>query len=176
MELTQAYLLECLDYDPLTGVFTWKARPSGHFATMNACKTWNTLRAGKKAGWDDSNGYWQVMINYKRYQAHRVAWLWMTGLWPKDEIDHIDGDPLNNCFSNLREATRSQNEANKPLRKTNTSGVRGVSWCIRRKKWNSNIRINSVKKNLGYFSDINDARQAYEQAYQSYAGEFARVA
>lgn len=79
-ELTAEVLRSKLDYSPETGVFTWRVR---------AGKAW----PGRVAGSPDSWGHTQIRINTRKYAAHRLAWLYMTGNWPADMLDHIDGNP-----------------------------------------------------------------------------------
>jgi hypothetical protein len=112
-ELTANRLREVLDYNSETGVFTWRValRPR--------------MKIGTVAGWLDERGYRRVRIDARPYLAHRLAWLWMTGEWPSGRLDHRDGDPGNNCWSNLREAMQSQNSANSSIRK----GPEFNSWC-----------------------------------------------
>lgn len=90
-------------------------------------------------------------------------------------VDHINGNGLDNRKSNLRIATQSQNSANSKLPITNTSGFKGVSWCKRSRKWMASIRINKLKKTLGYFTDPIVAAKAYDVAAKSHFKTFARV-
>ena len=83
--LTAEELQKVLNYDPLTGIFVWQVGP----------------RKGAKAGTKGVKGYVQIVFQRERYYAHRLAWLYMTGEWPKQHIDHLDGDPSNNRFQNL---------------------------------------------------------------------------
>jgi len=162
--LTADYVRSILDYDPETGTLRWKHR-------HDAPPTWNARYALKTAGCKSSKGYWFISINYKRYLAHRLAWLYVTGYWPKHQIDHIDVDKLNNRFSNLREATNSQNHANILAQKNNKCGVKGVSLHQDGRKW-----VAWCKRNyLGIFDNIEDAAKAYEKASRHHYGSFARV-
>lgn len=89
------------------------------------------------------------------------------------EVDHIDGDKLNNQKSNLRIATRSQNNANKRRAKNNKSGFRGVSFKSKQRRWVAQICVNKHKKHLGYFDSPAEAHEAYKAAASKYFGEFA---
>lgn len=117
--LTAARLRELLHYNPSTGKFTRVI----------------TERAKRKVG-RDAHGYLSIGVDYQRYLAHRLAFLYMTGKWPDGDVDHIDGDPSNNCWSNLRSVTRSQNNLNRHrLDARNKSGHTGVRWHEKMKKW-----------------------------------------
>ena len=115
-ELTQDYLKSILHYDPDTGIFRWAKRRA----------TW--IPAGTIAGSTCEKGYAIIVINYKIYRAHRLAWLYMTGSHPPEFIDHINLDRKDNRFCNLRLSTRAQNMQNFRIRPDNKSGVKGVYW------------------------------------------------
>ena len=167
--LTQNYLKSILSYDPETGVFTWKER-------SDVPKESNSRFAGKEAGSKRKGGntsYIYIMINFNLYLAHRLAWLYMTGEWPHEDTDHIDGNGLNNRFKNLRLATRGQNKANSRVRKDNKLGVKGVDRYGN--KYRARIRINGRLTYLGYFNTAQEASAAYEKAARVYFGEFAKA-
>lgn len=146
---------EFLDYDPETGVLTWKAG----------------LNAGKKAGRADDRGRWVFYFRGRIYFASRVAFLLMTGRWPIEEADHIDMNKQNNKWSNLREATRSQNMANR-LFKGTASGTKGV---YRRKgKWRAEATFEGKKRNFPPRHTIAEAEQDYIKFALEHHGEFAR--
>lgn len=154
-----------ITYNPETGVLMWKPRPG-----KNA---WNARFADRIAG-STVSGY--VCVTYGKIQlkAHRLAWLLMTERWPSKDIDHIDGDPLNNRWSNLREASESQNLANSKVPATNTSGWKGVHSRDRHKKWVATICVKQVKKHLGHFDCPAAASFAYQIAANHYFGDYAR--
>jgi hypothetical protein len=160
--LTATRLRELLHYDPETGVFTWAV------SAGTAC-------AGAVAGSLNNRGYRAIMIGRRYYAAHRVIWLWMTGEWPKHEIDHINMDKGDNRWANLREATHSQNNANSSTYANNSSGFKGVHWFKRHRKWQAGIRINGKKTHLGYFDTPHQAYANYCLAARKYFGEYARV-
>lgn len=114
-----------------------------------------------------------VSINKKRYDLHRIAWLYMTGRWPAVEIDHKDRNPHNNRWRNLREATTPQNRANAKQRKSNL-GHTGV-WK-QRNKYIARITADKRIYNLGSFSTLKAALAARKNAEKIYHGEFARSA
>jgi hypothetical protein len=144
--ITQAELKELLHYDPETGIFRWRV------STAPRVKPWDV--AGSP-----SHGYILIMAKGVRSPAHRIAWFYMTGEWPKHQIDHIDGVRSNNVWSNLRSATLKQNLENLSLAKNNTSGFRGVSWDKKEKKWRAYITHNKKRIHLGYFNTAEEAAQ-----------------
>ncbi len=162
--ISHADLLKAVSYDPDTGDFTWREGRS------------NGVRAGQKAGYTRKDGYLILVLNCQQYLGHRVAWFFMTGEWPPHMIDHISGDPADNRFANLREASRSQNMMNMALPPTNTSGVKGVSWFKGTKKWEAHITKDRNRRHLGYFKDFDAAVAARRAAEQELFGEFARCA
>ena len=109
---------------------------------------------------DDGKGYITISIDNFRYFAHRLAFFYMNGLWPDDEIDHINGVRKDNRILNLRNVISQDNAKNCNLSKKNTSGVCGISWHKRRKKWQAYIANNGKKIFLGYFSSKDDAVSA----------------
>lgn len=151
IEPAQDYLKECFNYDPDTGVLTWKDRPREHFKYEYSWLWVNNEYAGSQAGCN-SHGYLQVGICGNSYLVHRVIWCLMTGGWPTG-IDHIDHDKMNNRFSNLREATHLDNNKNASRRIDNKSGVTGVSWHSRDKKWQAQIGVGGKQTNLGFFDE-----------------------
>lgn len=154
---------QLINYNPETGQFLWKER---------SVKRFNSRYANKPAGCihTNQNGkqYVTISINNKRYLAHRVAWLIYTGEWPKNEIDHINGNSLDNRICNLRDVTRSQNNKNLGIGKKNKSGKVGVSFLKKRKKWIADISVNSKNKRLGYFDNKEDAIKARLKAETEY--------
>jgi hypothetical protein len=115
------HVREQLDYNADTGEFRWR-------------KLRHRRREGP-VGNVSVHGYSIIGIDRRTYRAHRLAWLWMTGEWPERDVDHINRNPLDNRWSNLRLATKSQNMRNHGLFKTNTSGTNGVFWDKAVRKW-----------------------------------------
>lgn len=184
--LTAQFVRSILDYDPETGVFTWKMRPVSMFkdgkqsAEQNA-KKWNTRFAGKTAGvkiGPKAKPYIAITINRTKYRAHRLAWLIVYGEWPPEgyHIDHINGAGLDNRIANLRLATRSQNMANRGAQRNGASGFKGVSWNKQKLRWEAYICINNKQRHLGYFDIAEEAHAAYVAAARQDFGEFARAA
>lgn len=159
--ITQKELKRKLHYDPLTGVFTWLVRPA----------KW--LDAGANAGSIQKNGYVSISIDNKKYYAHRLAWLYMTGSWPKGKIDHKDTDKSNCAWSNLREATPTQNNCNTNLRSDNTSGHKGVSWRKDKQRWCAEVKLNGKRVHCSYHHNINDAISAADNARDVFHKDFA---
>ena len=150
--ITQTELKEILNYNPDTGVFTWLVKPS------------SKVNVGDIAGYTNEKGYIRIRVNKKRYMAHRLAWLFMTGYWPKKEIDHIDHIRGNNKWGNLREATHQENGKNQKLHKSNKSGVCGVHWNKHNKSWDAQIMVRGKQMPLGQFKDKFEAVCARKSA------------
>lgn len=146
---TQSQLRELLRYNPGTGEFYWRKSRKN-----------NSIPAGSAAGSLDGRGYVQIHINGKRWKAHRLAWVYMSGEQPVGEIDHIDGNRANNIWSNLRPASHKQNGENIKLRADNTSGFRGVCFDKRRGRWMSKVEHHKKQYNLGYFDTAELAARA----------------
>ena len=150
-----------LNYDSDTGFLSWNISPS------------NNIKPGKRAGTISRRGYLKVKIGGKSYPAHHLVWLLANGSYPESEIDHIDGDKLNNRISNLRLANRHQNNTNVLKRKDNTSGFKGVTWRPKRNKWAARISINGKRKNLGHYETKEEAAEAYIKYSLAHHGEFS---
>jgi hypothetical protein len=172
MKLTVERLREALNYDPETGVLTWRPRPVGR----SQHRSWNTKYAGKPAGTLVQNGYLHVVIDGIAYRAHRLAWMHVHSTWPDSGIDHRDVDRTNNRLSNLRLASPAQNSANQRTARNNTSGVKGVSWSHNERKWRTSITVCGRSHYLGHFVSKDDAAIAYATAAVRLNGEFARTA
>lgn len=162
-EITQKYLKSVLYYDPETGIFTWIKSSS------------NRIQNGDMAGSFSKRGYTVIRISKKIYTAHRLAFLFMTGKFPIDEVDHINRIKTDNKWVNLRECNRTQNSANHGKFKNNKSGYKGVYWHKTNKKWSSEIYTNGNKIHLGFYTDIKEAAKTYNEAANKYHGEFAYI-
>jgi hypothetical protein len=167
--LTRRTLRELLDYDPETGVLTWRERPREYFPSTQAWKWWNRMFAGTPALTAiNKDGALQGTLLGRNVLAHRIIWKWMKGRWPKPMIDHIDGNPANNRWDNLREATAVENGRNRCRNSRNTSGHNGV-YVDRRSAqthYIATIRAGDRLVYLGRFSRMAvaiAARQAAEQ-------------
>lgn len=118
------------------------------------------------------NGYLTPSIDGRRYPAHRLIWLWMTGVWPTANMDHINGDRLDNRWCNLREASATQNNANRPMHTNNRSGFKGVIWRKVPRKWEAKIRINGKARFLGRYDTPERAFIEYCFAGWRHFGDF----
>lgn len=154
--ITQEQLKELLHYDPDTG----------KFARIKVLSDNNPrAKVGEEAGSIDMYGYRQIGLLGSNYRAHRLAWLYTYGVWPKNQIDHINRVRYDNRIINLRDVTNNQNIRNIS---NNTSGHVGVSWSKGKHKWGSYITVNRKRLHLGYFEDIEDAVCARKEAEIKY--------
>lgn len=147
--LTQERLKEVLHYDPETGIFTRIERHRG-------------IHLGSVAGTIRPDGYRSIMIDNRRYRAARLAFLYMLGRWPNPEADHVDRNPANDRWKNLRDATSSEQKQNRGMISSNTSGFKGV--IAFRGRWRADIGINGKIKYLGTFDTPEIAGAAYAAA------------
>lgn len=164
-KLTAEHVRYRLSYDPETGIFRWR-NPNAK----------SPVNAGDVAGTLTKAGYIIICVDRIYVMAHRLAWLFVTGDWPINEIDHRDTDGSNNRWRNLRPATSTQNKGNTSLRRDNTSGFKGVAFHKRKGRFAAHIRVSGRSVHLGYFDDPIEAHQAYQEAASRYFGEFARAA
>lgn len=151
--LTQARLKEVLHYEKTTGIFTYIVSRK-------------TTIIGTVAGsiWD---GYRRIYVEGKPFSAHRLAWLYVYGEWPKYEIDHINGIRDDNRIENLRDVSTSVNQQNVRYGKSdNVSGYLGVSRYknLKAKPWRAQILVSGKMIHLGYFETAEDAGVAYVKA------------
>ena len=168
--LTQDYLKECFEYNADTGILTWKKRPRLHFRADRTHSVFNKITAGRSAGCvskTDRLKYLRVKLDQKMYSVHRLICFMVNGCWP-DEVDHQDGNGLNNRWSNLRDVSRQVNSCNQRLPSNNTSGQRGVQWYESMNKWVARINIKGKRAYLGAFTDINEAINIRKEAEKRY--------
>jgi hypothetical protein len=177
-EITQEFVQKVLNYDPVSGALLWLKRQQNDFARSYEFKRWNARYAGKQAGSIAKSkfgiSYLRVKLKGKIYEAHRLIWLYMTGDWPPDEIDHRDGDGLNNRWLNLRQATDVQNCQNRRVRVDNALGVKGVYLDRESGRYRAQIQVAGRKVHLGRFDTPDQAGRAYARAARKHFGEFAR--
>ncbi len=148
--LTQQILKELVQYNPDTGEFHRIGKKSDEPIGTKSLHSKKT--------------YIRIWVYGKLHYAHRLAWLYMTGSFPKEQIDHIDGNGLNNAFANLRDVTCQENNKNRRLSDASSTGIMGVCWDEDRKKWRSQVKHSGKNKFLGRFDKIEDAKQAREEA------------
>lgn len=153
VKLTQEKVREMFDYDPETGILTWRISryPS---------------KAGDVVESLDERGYNRVHINRKGYRAHRIIWLWYYGFFPENGIDHINRNCGDNRINNLREVSYQCNARNSKLPDNNRSGIRGVCIDRRRNKFLSSMMVNKKTCYFGMYNDLTEAvahRLAAEQ-------------
>lgn len=165
---SQETLKTLLDYDPLTGVLTWRDRPRELFPTDRAHKTWNARYAGKPAFTAvDRKGYLVGAINDINFRAARVIFKWVHDIDPI-QVDHEDGDRQNNRLLNLRDVSGQQNQMNMKTPSNNTSGHIGVVWDASRSRWAARIKHQGKHIHLGRFIDMKDAIAARKAAEAKY--------
>ncbi|WP_425909054.1 HNH endonuclease [Nitrobacter sp. TKz-YC02] len=163
-DLTLDRLKEVLSYDPETGFFVWLVQLG-----------WKGP-VGKRAGTRHSRGYVHIMIDQKLYLVHRLAWFYVAGQWPSNQIDHLDCDRSNNRFANLRQATTSQNNQNRQKRPGGASKFKGVSWHVQNRMWEARIKRDRQQIRLGLYRTEEEAHAAYCKAANEMFGSFARAA
>lgn len=153
--LTAERLRHVLQYEPLTGVFTRRA-------------------TGEIAGSVDTDGYRRIRVDGRKYQAGRLAFLYVTGAWPKAKADHKDGERDNNRWGNLRDASSSQNGMNRPADAQNKSGFKGVHLTTDG-RFRAELTVNGKRKHVSYARSAEAAARQYDAAAILHHGEFARV-
>lgn len=159
MSLTVERLRNALYYDPDTGLFTW-IRPTS-----------NRAKKGSGPSCLDRHGYPVVRLDGRLYLAHRLAFLYMTGRFPKHDMDHVNGIRSDNRWANLREATRQENLRNKIARKPDAKGIQRLPSG----KWRARITVDRQGIHLGCFSSSAEAKAAYSREAVRLFGDFARI-
>ncbi len=159
--LAQERLKQRLHYDPETGIVTWLVkRGRSHGRTQ--------------AGYAGPDGYWRIVVDRKLYLRSRLAWLYMTGEWPREMVDHKNLDQTDDRWGNLREATRSQNNANSHVRSRSRTGFKGVR--LHRDRFVAQISAGDGQtRYLGIFDTPEEAHAVYAQAAHERFGDFARM-
>jgi len=156
--ITQEEIKKIIHYDSNTGIITSKINRG-------------TAKKGKILGGVIKNhsgkSYSRIVINEKTYRTHRIIWLYVNGIWP-NQIDHIDGNGLNNKLANLRSVNSHENNKNQRLYKTNKSGICGVCWYKKNSKWLVQIGMLNENIPLGYFDDFFEACCARKSAENKY--------
>lgn len=173
-------LRKLLRYEPETGKLYWLPRPAemfepGRQTSAHVARRWNNRYAGKEAMTYAGSGYPTGSLFDRPYRAHRVIWAMQTGKWPEAEIDHINNNPSDNRWQNLRSASRLQNARNITSRASSNSKFLGVCWDKSRKKWAVYIGAHAIQRNLGRFDCEIEAAKAYDAAATKLYGEFANL-
>ena len=172
---------EYLECDHVTGVLTWKERPMHHFASYRTWAWWKARFTGRKAGTKQANkngipNLIVVQFDRRHYASHRIVWEMVHGPIPDGmQVDHRDGNPFNNRLDNLRLATQAQNQWNKAIFKSNTTGFKGVYLDKSSGKFRAQIRANGKSEYLGSFLTAEAAGIAYSTAAERLHGEFAKT-
>lgn len=154
-------LNDLLEFDFEKGEMRWRRKET------------NRVKVGKIAGYTAKNGYKSIRIRGELFLCHRIFWKAFTGKDPVQGIDHIDGNPSNNCISNLRESTQQQNILNRVVDKSSASGLKGISFHKAMRKWHARVCLNGKIKNLGYYEDPMEAHKAYIRGSKELHGEFS---
>lgn len=160
--LTATRLRDLLEYEAETGVFRWRKSPTPR------------IKAGQIAGSPDREGYIRISIDRRLHKASRLAFLYQTGDWPREEVDHRNGVAGDDRWSNLRETSRTLNALNRSKKANNTSGYKGVTRCGN--KWKAQIQAHKRVHYLGLFASPAAAHAAYLVAAKRLHGEYARAA
>lgn len=162
IDITIEYIKSILDYNPTTGIFTWKIT------------TGPRSIAGSIAGSvHNKDGKRRIIINKKPAYASNLAWVIMYGVWPNYEVDHVNRIKNDDRWVNLRPSNRSQNKANNNVYSNNTSGFPGVSRCG--SKWKAQISVFGKMMHLGVYSSPEEAYQMYKKEKVRIHGEFASI-
>lgn len=157
---SQKELLEVFDYNPFTGILTWRVS-TGPRAVV-----------GEEAGYVDVN-YRKVEVFGQRYLVHRIIWCMVHGVWPDFFIDHENLNKYDNRLSNLRPASRGENNHNRGLLVNNTSGVKGVSWHRQKQQWYARVAYKKVTVFAKMFDLLQDAENAVRFVRQQIHKEYA---
>lgn len=155
---SQEYLQSILQYKE--GNLYWKIRPS------------QGTKIGDIAG-SISNKYGQIYIHNCAYKVHRIIFMMHYG-YVSDQIDHIDGNPLNNKIENLRAVTTSQNQLNRKISPNSKTGYKGVSFHSQTGRYQVRVSINGKDKYFGIYEDLELAGLVAQMAREKYHGEYAR--
>ena len=160
INITQTELKKNVQYNPHTGIFTWRVANK------------NSISKGDRAGTYSTQNYRRVNIKGVIYYEHRLAWLYMTGKWPEKDIDHINGDHADNRFLNLRHSTRAENMRNSKRHKKHSTGFKGVK-RTKQGRYTAQIWVDNKSIYLGVFGTPEEAHQAYCDKADELFGEFA---
>jgi hypothetical protein len=173
-KISRRQILNLVEYHPETGVFIWRPRVAKGKEDPAKTAAWNTRFSGKPAGWVSFFGYLMLTMAGRKLYAHRVAVMIMTGRWPREDVDHVNGDRTDNRWANLRKASRSCNLQNSRIRSNNTSGVKGVSQRSDTGKWTARIHApKGLYLSLGNFDTLEAAETAVRSVREKLHRKFA---
>lgn len=161
--LTQKELKKSLLYEKDTGKFIWRVKKA------------RGVKVGDIAGCTDHHGYVKIKVDGRLYAAHRLSFLYVTGKFPVENVDHINRVTDDNRWINLRECTQSQNGANRKPHKNNTTGYKGVSFNKSVKKFVAYITFKNKRKHIGFFECKHEAAEAYNKEAIKMHGKFATL-
>lgn len=159
--ITQTELKSLFEYDENTGLF-------------KRIKNIGNAKIGEIAGTITNKGYVRIRVNINRYLAHRLVWLYIHGNFPKNQIDHINGNRADNRLCNLRECSPYENQWNRKIRDFSESKIKGVKRNKKTNSWEVQITFNKKRLYLGSFKNLDDAKLVIEKARLKYHGEFAK--
>lgn len=156
--LTQDDVKTVLSYDSETGIFRWLI-PN------------RKIKVGDVAGHKQSKGYLAIWLHGQKYLLHRIAFIYMTGGFPKNQVDHINRNKLDNSWANLRDVSGSANLMNTPETWAHSSsGQKGVTWYPRYQAWQAQIKVKGIMKYIGRFTSYPEAVAARKRAEIRYHG------
>lgn len=158
--------MSCLTADSLRKVLVYD-EVFGQFYRKN--DTRNGFKAGEILGSKTTTGYWRIVINKKEYLAHRLAWLYMTGAWPDKDIDHKNGNPLDNRWENLRVCSKRESNLNRGVMSNSRSGIKGVKLLE-----SGRYQVLVDNKSYGTYDELGLAEFIAQEIRESLHGEFAR--
>lgn len=149
-----------VDYNPETGVMVWREKQGGKDSSR-----WNARYSGKECGTLEVTGYRRLLFRFEigktfKIRAHRLAWFIVHGVMPSGEIDHINQKKADNRISNLRDVPKKLNQRNVRRKRSNTSGVTGVTWHKQHRKWCAQVNFDGKHRHVGLFKELDDAETA----------------
>jgi len=156
--LTQKRVKELFDY----------AEDTGNLVRRKTVSRNKGAKKGQLAGSKGGAGYLLTWVGCGRYLNHRLIWLWVKGVFPEGQIDHINGIKTDNRISNLRDVTHQENHKNRSRQRNNISGITGVGWLQNRLRWQAQIKIEGKQTFLGHYVDFFEAccvRKSAENKY-----------